>query len=211
MQVVIVDYGLGNLFSVERAMRYLGADCVITADASRIGAAGKLILPGVGAFGDGMKGLAGRGLVEPIKNFIATGRPFMGICLGMQLLMTEGEEFGIHKGLDIIKGRTSRLDGSGGYKIPHVGWNSLIPPDGGNESAWQGTVLGKLRANSFVYFVHSNAVVPDDASCCLAFTSYGSNTFCSVVRKGSIYGCQFHPERSAETGLDIYREFLSLK
>lgn len=211
MQVVIVDYGLGNLFSVERALRYLGADCLITSDAARISAAGRLILPGVGAFGDGMKGLAGRGLVEPIKGFIATGRPFMGICLGMQLLMTEGEEFGIHKGLDIIKGRTRRLNGSGGYKIPHIGWNSLIPPAGGKEPAWQGTILEKLKANSFVYFVHSNAVVPDDASFCLAYTSYGSNTFCSVVRKGNIYGCQFHPERSAEIGLDIYREFLSLK
>jgi glutamine amidotransferase len=211
MQVVIVDYGLGNLFSVERALRYLGASCEITSDAAKISAAHRLILPGVGAFGDGMKGLAGRGLVEPIKEFIATGRPFMGICLGMQLLMTEGEEFGIHKGLDVIKGRVRRLDESGGYKIPHIGWNSLTPPGGRSESAWKGTVLQRLKSNSFVYFVHSNAVVPDDPSFCLASTSYGDNTFCSVVRKDNICGCQFHPERSADAGLDIYKEFILLQ
>ncbi len=220
--VVIVDYGLGNLFSVERAMRYIGANVKISDKPEEIQEAERLVLPGVGAFGDGIKGLQEKGLIEPIKEFVKSGKPLLGICLGMQLLTTEGEEFGIHKGLDIVEGRVMRLkppkpDGSS-YKIPHVGWNRLLFPqnrenygqvsDHLEQSFWQGTILENHHEGVFVYFVHSYVVVPEDPSDILAETVYGNNIFCSVLHKENIFACQFHPERSGEVGLEIYRQFV---
>lgn len=215
--VAIVDYGLGNLFSVKRALQFLGAQTEITDNAVLIKEADKLIIPGVGSFGDGMKGLEAKGLIEPIKEHANSGRALLGICLGMQLLMTEGEEFGVHEGLGLIRGEASRLRMSNKdrmYKIPHIGWNSLMYPkkSGDREmktpSLWYDTILNGLTENAFVYFAHSNVVIPDDRSCYISETEYGGTTFCSTVRQGNIYGCQFHPERSGPIGLEIYKNFV---
>ncbi len=209
-RVTIVDYGLGNIFSVERAFRYVGAETEITDSPDKIERAARLVIPGVGSFGDGMKGLEDRGLIESIKRYAASGRPLLGICLGMQLLMSEGEEFGYHEGLGLISGKVAPLNSfskmDSAYKIPHIGWNRLSPSSG-HYGIWDNTILQGISEGTFVYFVHSNIVVPTEKSQCLAETSY-STVFCSVIRKNNIYGCQFHPERSGKAGLKIYQQFI---
>ena len=219
-KVVIIDYGLGNLFSVERALKHIGARVEVTSEAELIIDADYLVLPGVGAFGDGMNGLREKNLMEPIIEFVESGRPFLGICLGMQLLMTSSEEFGEHQGLNLVSGRVIRLtEGMERIKIPHVGWNSLIIPghirshkqdEEITKNFWDNTLLKGINTGMFVYFVHSYIVVPDDTSNILAETKYGDNVFCSVLRKGNIFACQFHPERSGKVGLKIYKQFIRL-
>jgi cyclase len=215
--VAIVDYGLGNLFSIERALRHIGADTIITDNPEKIRVADGLILPGVGTFCDGMRGLKEKGLIEPIKLFVATGRPLLGICLGMQLLMTEGEEFGHHQGLDLIKGKVVRLQDPRSekpyYKVPHIGWNRIYFPKKQIEKLrekipWKETILEGIREGSYFYFVHSYIVIPDDPLDVTAITEYGDNIFCSVISRKNISGCQFHPERSGKEGLNVYRQFL---
>jgi glutamine amidotransferase len=218
-KVIVIDYGLGNLFSVERALRYVGADVEITGEAAKIRNADSLILPGVGAFGDGMAALKKRDLIRPLMLFMENERPFLGICLGMQLLMSESEEFGSHRGLDIVSGKVIRLkEGTHKIKIPHVGWNRLAPPRHASpieepadyrNSCWKSLLLEDVRATTSVYFVHSYKVVPDDPNHILAETEYGENLFCSVLQKNYIWACQFHPERSGEAGLGILRQFLN--
>lgn len=208
-KVVIVDYGLGNLFSIDRVLRHLGAAPFISSDPQEVASAPKLILPGVGAFGDGMKNLCAGGLDDAIRDFVKTGRPLLGICLGMQLLLDESEEFGLHRGLGIIPGRVIRLAGVGDgavmAKIPHVGWNTLLPP---NAEGWKGSILNDLGADPYVYFVHSYRVVTVDKRAVLAETVYGENRFCSALRQNNVSACQFHPEISGEVGLKILRNFL---
>lgn len=203
----VVDYGLGNLYSIERAIRYIGSNTVIADHPESIVKAGCLILPGVGAFGEGMKNIERKGLKEPILSFVASGRPFLGICLGMQLLMDISEELGLHQGLGLIKGDVVRFLNLK-YKIPHVGWNNLRRVDSG--MGWNNTILDGIDNKDSVYFVHSYIAVPDDKRHSLAVTTYGGYSFCSVVNKGNIYGCQFHPEKSGVVGLKILRNFLTL-
>jgi glutamine amidotransferase len=170
-----------------------------------------------------MKGLREKGLVEPIKIAVKSNIPLLGICLGMQLFMSQSQEFGLHYGLDLIKGRVVRFKQSEDkkiyYKIPHVGWNKLLYPCRNNQrqrhleclkedNPWQSTILEDLEEGSFVYFVHSYFVVPDKQENILAVTEYGNDVFCSVVASGNILGCQFHPERSGDAGLSIYRKFI---
>ncbi len=210
--IVIIDYGLGNIFSIQRALNYIGAGPVITDDPQKILNAEGLILPGVGAFGDGMENLKKKDLVRVLKDYVASGKPLLGICLGMQLLMTEGEEFGLHQGLNFIEGPVKPLpipeDKRKDFKLPHVGWNRLFYPQGAVANPWSQTALENIRPGDFMYFVHSNAAMPADRRYALAETEYGGIRFCSVVRKENIYGCQFHPEMSGERGLDIYRQFV---
>ncbi len=210
--VVIIDYGMGNLFSIERAIKHVGGVPVISAEPSVITSAERLILPGVGAFGKGIENLTERGLVGPIKEAVASGKTLLGICLGMQLLMTEGEEFGVHAGLDMVKGMVRRFtepNSDGPYfKIPHVGWDKLNLPASSKGNPWEGTIFNGLREEVFVYFVHSYIVVPDSPSDILAETVYGNDRFCSALRQDNLYGCQFHPELSGEVGLQIIRDFL---
>jgi glutamine amidotransferase len=203
--VGIIDYGMGNLFSIERVLNHLGYPCRISADPAVLSGADKLILPGVGAFGDGMRNLVQRSLVEFIKESVLSGKDILGICLGMQLLMTESEEFGRHQGLNLVSGKVVRLAGPQAgeriYKIPHVGWNRI--------DFRQCTLLKDLPQQAFVYFVHSYAVYPDDPADIIARTAYGNNDFCSALRRQNISGCQFHPEISGETGLQIIKNFLN--
>lgn len=222
-EVVIIDYGMGNLFSLERVIAHLGGRAVISNDTAAIESAERLILPGVGAFGDGIRNLRSNGLDRAIENFIGSKKPLLGICLGMQLLMSESEEHGRHEGLGVVSGRVVRFlepdPKDVFYKIPHVGWNALkYPPrpDGNGinvhnpGNSWEKTILGKVREGAFVYFVHSYTVVPSERDVVLSETVYGRDRFCSALRKGNVWGCQFHPEVSGEIGLRILREFLSM-
>ena len=203
-KVVIVDYGMGNMFSVLRACEHAGLIPVLASDKKELASAAAVILPGVGAFGPAMDNLIRLDLVSPLKDYCASGRPFMGICLGFQLLMTESEEFGTNRGLDIIKGTVRKLpsDNSEGSKIPQIGWNGikrLVP--------WDGTVLEGLADGEYMYFVHSFYVVPDNPKIACTATSYAGIEYSSGISSGNVFACQFHPEKSAWNGLKIYGNF----
>ena len=204
----IIDFGMGNLFSVRQACEHAGLQAVVTSDPEEVLAADAVILPGVGAFGDAMAALTRQGLVEVLQDLAGTGRPFLGICLGMQLLMTESEEFGRHAGLCIIPGGVTRLaesDGTGArVKVPQVGWNRIQRPGG---VSWEHSVLEGIPEEAFMYFVHSFYVAPEDPGIVLSTTRYGSTAFCSSLRRGNLFACQFHPERSGPSGVRIYRNF----
>ena len=212
--VAIVDYGLGNLFSVEQACRAAGLDASITHDPKAIERADAVVLPGVGAFGDAMATLRRLDLVQVLKDTPASGRPLVGICLGVQLLMTESHEFGRHRGLGLIAGEVVPLEGvregDRRLKVPQVGWNRVHPHGGPAVERWAGTPLDGLRDGEFMYFVHSFVVVPEDRGVILSVTRYGGVEFCSSVQRGSIFACQFHPERSGRRGLAVYRTLYRL-
>ena len=206
--VAIVDCGLGNLFSVRQACERVGLEAEITRDAEVVAAARGVILPGVGAFGDAMTALRERGLADALRAVAAAGAPLLGVCLGMQLLMEGSEEFGDHEGLGIVPGRVRPLgqprDASGlALKVPQVCWNRIR----GDASTWEGTPLAGLTPGAWLYFVHSFYVEPRDSGRTLATTCYGDVEFCSALRLGNVFACQFHPERSGETGLRIYANF----
>ena len=211
-RVVIVDYGIGNLFSVTRAFESCGATVRLTTDGSHIAEAERVVLPGVGAFEDGMKGLRQRGQIEPVQHFIGSGRPFLGICVGMQLLMEVGEEFGEHAGLGIVPGRVKPIPATGidgrPHRVPHIGWSCLVPPLHGRD--WKGTILQDLPQEPSVYFVHSFAPVPSRDADRVADCLYDGQRISAVIRSGNAYGCQFHPEKSGPTGLKIVQNFLGL-
>lgn len=196
-RIVVVDYGAGNLRSVSRALAAVGADAVVTDRPEDLATAAGVILPGVGAAGSAMRGLAERGLVDPLKNVVRQGRPFLGVCLGLQVLLTWSDEFDGVACLGIVPGKVVRL--SDGRKIPHMGWNQVKQrsPD----PLFEGI---PDRAN--FYFVHSYVAVPDDSSSVVGVTEYGGE-FASVLRAGNVVATQFHPEKSAEAGLAFYRNF----
>ncbi len=197
--IVIVDYGMGNLRSVEKAFEANGAHPKISSSAKDIEKAEKLVVPGVGAFTHAMKELKKLGLVEPIKEKIRSGAPYLGVCLGLQLLFSRSEEGERMKGLDIISGSVVRFKGK--LKIPHMGWNTL-------ETKKRGCpVLKKIKDKDYFYFVHSYYGVPEDKSWVLATTGYGAH-FCSAIWKENIFATQFHPEKSQAGGLQIIRNFI---
>ena len=209
-RIAIVDYGLGNLFNVERALSVAGAEPLITSEPAALGAADGIVLPGVGAFGEGMQNLERLGLTSVIQRLARAGKPTLGICLGMQLLMDESEEFGRWPGLGLIPGRVIRFEPPPGdrVKIPQIGWNSIDGPAPATE-AWDGTLLDCLEPGAFAYFNHSYCVQTARPADCLAETEYGGTRFCSVVARANVMGCQFHPEKSAEAGLSLLRNFLT--
>ncbi len=216
-KIVIVDYALGNLFNVKRAVEYVGGDAVISNDKKDIQDADKLILPGVGAFEMGMKQLETKGLLPVIKDAAKSGKYILGICLGMQLLMDQSEEYGQWEGLGLIPGQVVYFDPSTmeeRFKLPQIGWNQLIysqDQEIRRNDYWKGTILEGLTSGSQMYFVHSLYVKANNPQHSVAETIYGFNRFCSVVRKDNVMGCQFHPERSADDGLKIIRNFMQLK
>jgi glutamine amidotransferase len=212
MKTTIIDYGLSNLLSVQRAVEKLGGIAKLSQNADDIKNANALILPGVGAFADGMAGLYNLGFVELIKQKAKAGIPLLGICLGMQLLFDESEEFGLHKGLGLISGRVVRIpdyntDGIR-QRVPHVGWNALIPSNGVENFA--DDLLGKTSVGDEVYFVHSFEAVPKDAECRISDTLYGGRRICAYAKLNNIYGVQFHPEKSGRVGLGVLEQFIKI-
>lgn len=200
--IAIIDYGRGNLFSVEKAFVKLGADVIVTNDIEKIRRADKVVLPGVGAFGDSMETLKKAGLIPVIQEAATSGKPFLGICLGLQLLFERSEESPGVAGLGIFKGAIRQIVAPN-LKVPHMGWNSL--------SLRNATPLLKgLPENSYVYFVHSFHAVPEDASIITAVTEYGSS-LTAAVGKGNVQAMQFHPEKSSSVGLKILESFVKNK
>lgn len=198
--IAIIDYGMGNLRSVQKGFERVGHEAVVTRDAQAILSSSKVVLPGVGAFPDCMRNLSEYGLIDVVVKTIKSGKPFLGICLGLQLLFTESEEFGISKGLDIIKGRVIRFKiQDSALKIPHMGWNSLSVKR-------RAPALADVPDASHVYFVHSFHVVPEDKSVIATTTDYGME-FVSSVWKDNIFAVQFHPEKSQALGLSILKRF----
>ena len=206
--VTVVDYGVGNLHSVARALEHCGATVKIISDPQSIRRADRVVLPGVGAFGDCINELVFRGMDVAIRDFVATGRPLLGICVGMQVLFTRGTEFGGHLGLGLISGAViaiprSKADGTN-RRIPHVGWASLsLSPD--NSPIMKGTIQ-----NAAAYFVHSFHAAPLDPKVVVASTNYEGFEICAAVADGNVFGCQFHPEKSGPVGLGILRNFMRL-
>ncbi|MBO2945411.1 imidazole glycerol phosphate synthase subunit HisH [Paenibacillus sp. F411] len=201
MAIAVVDYGMGNLHSVSKAVERLGYEPLITGVREEILSADGIILPGVGAFGDAMEHLRESGLDQVMREAAARTAPLLGICLGMQLLFSQSEEHGVHEGLNILPGKVVRFTG-GDYKVPHMGWNSLsfLQPD---------VPLFAGLEEGHVYFVHSYHVLPEVKSDLLAVTDYGQPVT-AIVGRGHVYGMQFHPEKSGELGMSLLRGFLAL-
>ena len=200
--IAIIDYDAGNIKSVEKALQYLGEEAVITRDAGEILMADKVILPGVGAFGDAMEKLNRYGLVPVIHEVVEKGIPFLGICLGLQLMFESSEEAPGVEGLGLLKGKIVRIPEGDGLKVPHMGWNSLRFPK-------EGRLFAGIPENSYVYFVHSYYLQAEE-DIVTATAEYGVTIHASV-EKGNVFACQFHPEKSSHTGLTILKNFVELK
>lgn len=198
--VAIIDYGAGNLFSVEKAFLAVGAEALVTGEAEVISRAEKIVLPGVGAFGDCMKEFHRSGLVPAFLDRVAAGVPILGICVGLQILFEDSEESPGVKGLGLIKGHVRRIEADG-LKVPHMGWNSLEPA-AEPQSLWRG-----LPLPGYVYFVHSFHAVPENRAVITAVTQYGCE-LTAAVRQGNVQAVQFHPEKSGDMGLAILRNFV---
>jgi glutamine amidotransferase len=195
--IAIVDYGMGNLRSVEKGFLKVGVDARVVREPQAVDDADAVVLPGVGAFRDCIRNLAQTSMTESIMRSIQKGKPYLGICLGLQVLFTESEEFGIYKGLDVFKGRVVRFQID--LKVPHMGWNNV-------KILRRTPIFDGIQDESFFYFVHSYYVVPDDTAVISTTTDYGT-TFTSMVWKDNIFATQFHPEKSQESGLRILKNF----
>ncbi|MBK6711749.1 MAG: imidazole glycerol phosphate synthase subunit HisH [Chloroflexi bacterium] len=217
MNITMIDYGASNIRSAQKAFEFIGATVELTEDPEVVRRADKLVLPGVGAFGSGMAGLNRRDLPAAIHEAVGRGVPFLGICVGMQLMFSEGHEMGVHRGLDLLAGKVVRFPEKlsmvnspirnpkseiRNLKIPHMGWNQLEP-------AWANPLLAGVTMGDYAYFVHSYYCDPDDATAVLAWTDYGL-PFASVVAQDNLYGLQFHPEKSQSVGLRILQNFVEM-
>jgi imidazole glycerol-phosphate synthase subunit HisH len=210
MKISIVDYGVGNLYSVLKAFKFFTDNVRIAEETEELKKSDAIILPGVGSFEAGMQGLKTRNLINPVKEFARSGKPMLGICLGAQIMMTKGYEFGNFSGLNLIEGQVIAFPKlQKGTKVPHIGWNNIYIPKDKNKK-WKGTILESATDNSSVYFVHSYVLKPENNRDILASTSYGGYNFCSAFKRDNIYGCQFHPEKSARVGLTIIKNFITL-
>ena len=202
--IAVIDYGMGNLRSVEKALEVAGGKILVVSDRKGIEGCDKLVFPGVGSFGDAMKELKARRLIDPIKDAIKSGKPFLGLCLGLQLLFKKSEEAPGVRGLGILEGEVKRFR-PGALKVPHMGWNNIEIRGQMPENR----ILDKIPNNSYMYFVHSYYVKPEDKGVVLTTTDYGIK-FVSAVARNNIYGLQFHPEKSQVVGLKILKNFVRL-
>ena len=206
LDIAIIDYQMSNLFSVQAACRKVGLKSEITRDTNVILESKAAMLPGVGAFGEAMNHLVELKLDKCIKDFISTGKPFIGICLGMQLLFSESEEFGHQKGLGIVEGQVKKFDfenkSNDKYPVPQIGWNKIMR----NSIEWKDSFLKQNKDGDFMYFVHSYYVTPSDSTFSIAVTDYGDFSFCSALSHENIFAAQFHPEKSGQKGLKLYDE-----
>jgi len=205
MDVAIIDYKMSNLFSVQAACENAGLSSIITSDKNEILDAKVAILPGVGAFGEAMKYLSSLKLDDTIFQFVDSGKPFVGICLGLQLLFDSSEEFGDYSGLGLIKGKVKKFNfhshNSTKYPVPQIGWNKISS----NGSFWENTLLCNNTNDDFMYFVHSYFVESENDNIMLSKTTYGNTEYCSSIQQNNIFACQFHPEKSGNIGLKIYK------
>jgi glutamine amidotransferase len=201
--IAIIDYRMGNLRSVQKAFEKVGCQAIITSDPEEAARAEKIVLPGVGAFGDAMEELRHRSLVEPIREAIDAGRPFLGICLGLQLLFETSDEGGEHRGLGVLPGAVVRFHVPPPYKVPHIGWNQV-------RIRRPAPILRGIRDGAHFYFVHSYYVVPADDEVVALETDY-HRPFCSMVWRGNVFAVQFHPEKSQKDGLQLLKNFAELR
>ncbi len=200
--IAIIDYGMGNLRSVQKAFEKVGHQAVVTSDPAQVAAAAKVVLPGVGAFEDAAAELRRLDLVKPVLQAIDSGKPFLGICLGLQLLFDVSYENGRHEGLGVLRGECVRFDLPKEYAVPHMGWNQL-------NIRRPAPVLSGVAEGAYVYFVHSYYVVPKDAEVIAAETDYGG-PFCAMVWRDNVFATQFHPEKSQAEGLKMLKNFAEL-
>lgn len=212
-KITLLDYGMCNMLNVARAFERCGAEVTITEDSAVALAASKLVVPGVGAFRDSILEIEARGFGDAIKRFVETGRPFLGICVGMQMLFEGSEEFGDHAGLGVLNGYVVAIPSltteGEEQRIPHIGWNHLVQPETGR--SWHGSLLEEFEGGQpAVYFVHSFAAVPADSAVRLADTIYGGHRICAAVQRDNVMATQFHPERSGEVGLNMIRGFMRI-
>ena len=223
VRVSIVDYGMGNLFSVGHAFENVGASSKVTASKAEIVDADIVVLPGVGAFGDAMESLRRLDLIGALGDVATSGKPLIGVCLGMELLMTTSSEFGTYQGLDIVHGDVVPFATGGAaatrIKVPHVGWSHIYSESGANRSrdsredsahTWQDAAFAGIGDNEYMYFVHSLYCEPEDTGVVTSYSRYGDVEFCSSFRQGNVFGYQFHPERSGPAGLKMYANLVSM-
>ena len=208
IKIAIIDYEAGNLYSVQHACNFVGAESKITSDVREIMAADGVILPGVGAFGEAMDNLRKKGLIDPIRDFVKSGKPFMGVCLGLQLLFTQSEEFGLHQGLNLIEGEVKRFPNKNpkgkAVRVPQIGWNQIKSQD---KNRWKKSPFKNLADNEFMYFVHSFFVTPKDKKDILSTSNYEGIEYCSSILRDNLFATQFHPEKSAQEGIKIYKNW----
>ena len=207
MEVSIIDYKMSNLHSVEAACMAVGLDAVITSNPKDILESNATILPGVGGFGGAMRNIRKLGLDSTIKDFVSSGKPLFGVCLGLQLLFDSSEEFGSHQGLGLLKGsarkfKPSSTDGDK-YPVPQIGWNKIYP----GKQKWNSTFMEDCSEGDYMYFVHSYYIEPEDKNIILSNTVYGDLEYCSSVNEGNVFATQFHPEKSGDKGISIYSSF----
>ncbi len=210
-QVSLVDYGAGNLLNIRHALEHLGADVELVTQPEQIGAAKRLVLPGVGAFAKAMQQLEQQQMVTALQEFAASNRPFLGICLGMQLMLDESDEFGSTQGLGIIPGQVKAIPATNTegeqLNVPHISWSAIHPV---SDSAWTGTHLEATPAGESFYFVHSLVAHPEQQTTVIAECHYGGHRLTAAIAAGNCFGCQFHPEKSAVAGLKIIERFLQI-
>jgi glutamine amidotransferase len=205
-KVSIIDYEGGNLFSVIQACKSIGLDATLTSDYNKILKSDGLILPGVGSFPYAMNMLKKKNLINPIKDFISSNKPFMGICLGFQLLFSRSEEFENCEGLDVVKGTVRKFDFQDkNIKVPQIGWNKIY-----NGIGWKNSPIENLKQQEYMYFVHSYYVDPFDKKNILSYTKYEGFEYCSSIKKSNIFATQFHPEKSGIEGIKIYKKWSNL-
>ncbi len=211
-KIVIVDFELGNLYSVQNVFHHLGIQPTLSTEKAAIKNADAIVLPGVGAFGDAINNLNRLDLIQPIQDFIASGKPFLGICLGMQLLFSQSEEFGDHKGLNIIPGSIKKFPSidhdQQKVRVPQIAWNKISPPQW-DKNKWSNSPLSTTANNEYMYFVHSYYALPEDKTNILSTTQYHHITYCSAVSKNNIFAFQFHPEKSGPKGIEIYQNWIN--
>ena len=208
MKIVVLDYGIGNVKSILNSFVNQGVNPILSRDKDVILDADGLILPGVGAFSHGMKNLRKYDLINVIKQYVQTDKPLLAICLGMQMLLEESEEFGINKGIGLIKGKVIKLPVEKSFKVklPHISWNTIEP----KSIHWSNTILNNVEIGSDMYFVHRFVAKPDNENEILSTTKYSNVEFCSSLKKKNIYGCQFHPEKSGKAGLLLIHNFIKI-
>lgn len=211
-RVHVVDYGVGNLYSLINALREIGCDALLTPDPDAVTTADRLILPGVGAFASTYATFRARGMEDAVRRYLDRQRPMLGICVGMQMLMTQSEEFGITQGLDIIPGTVSRIADQSPegipHKIPHIGWTDVVPAEGGSE--WKSPVFNGIAPGTPFYFVHSYSAQPSEPDFRLADGFYNGVRITASVTRGHVTGTQFHPEKSGRAGLQLLHNFAKL-